>query len=177
MRNITICFLLLISFMAACTNNDRKKKTEEEKLQQSPNLVTVYHPDGTVETVDKNETFIAQFEEDQKLLSEDQKKLASEMKIPTTFFINIRKIVDKDFEKMEFINNTGKEIPSKMTPRMIVVSNISFEQKTKIEDDFKSSPSFFKETIKDNWHCENYRINIYFIENPNNNYKLIVSKL
>jgi preprotein translocase subunit YajC len=171
---------MFFSIIVACTNNDRKKKADEklqQLLKEGKEVVAVYRLDGTVEYVDKNETFIAQFEEDEKLLSEEQKKLAYEMEIPTTFFINIRKIIDKDFKKIEAVNMTGSEIPSTMIPRMIVVNNILSEQKTKIEDDFKSSPSFFKETIKDNWHCENYGINIYFTKNSDDSYNLIVSKL
>jgi preprotein translocase subunit YajC len=180
MRKIILFLLVFFSFIAACTNNDRKKKAEEklqQLLKEGKEVVTVHRADGTVEYIDKNESFIAKFEEDQKLLSEDQKKLAYEMEIPTTFFINIKKIVDKDFEKMEIINKTGKKIPSKMMPRMIIINNILFEQKMKIENDFKNSPTFYKETIPDNWHCENYGINIYFTKNSDDSYNLIVSKL
>lgn len=181
MKNLNLLFLSFFSLLVACTNRIRTKALEEEKKleqlrKEGKDVVTIYRTDGTVEYVDKNETFIAEFEKEEKLLPEDQKQLASEMKIPTLFFINIRKIIGKDFEKVELINKTGNEIPSEMMSKMMVVNNISVEQKTKIEDDFKSLPSLYKETIKNNWHCEDDGMNIYFSKNSDTSFNLIVSK-
>ncbi len=186
MKRHNFCVLLLFTLIVSCTNSNAKKKSADDKakrqleqlLKEGKNVITIYHPDGTVEYVDKekNPLFI-QIEKDKKLLPEGQKELASEMEIPTTFLINIKKVVGKDFKKIGVVNKTGEEISSKMLPRMITLNDISLDQKTKIEDDFRTSPSFFKETIKDNWHCANYGINIYFTKNKDNSYDLIVSKL
>lgn len=88
---------------------------------------------------------------------------------------DIKFIIHKSFETLEMENTSGKNIPQNMLPKMIQFNQVTKEYKKEIEAYI--SKNGFEKDIDHHWKNDFRQLKLYFIENSNQLYTAIISKI
>jgi hypothetical protein len=88
---------------------------------------------------------------------------------------DIKAMIHKSFETVEMENASGKNIPLNMLPKMIQFNQVTTENKKEIEEYI--SKNGFEKDIDHHWKNDFRQLKLYFIENSNQLYTAIISKI